>query len=125
MDAEDDLIPEPDAKGAINLSNRAWVNLDPYLWTLSEKLVKLDMSYNHLTEIPSQIGEMIMLREIVASFNKIVRIPREIGRLKRLKRLLLNSNRLKKLPDEIGQLEQLEELILSENSIEVLPDNLS
>ena len=53
MDADDDLVPEPDdkvylasfryysminrllfIKGAINLSNRAWVNLDPYLWTL-------------------------------------------------------------------------------------------
>mmetsp|Transcript_15957 Transcript_15957/g.21985 ORF Transcript_15957/g.21985 Transcript_15957/m.21985 type:complete len:274 (-) Transcript_15957:1816-2637(-) len=125
MDDEDDLVPQPDEKGAINLSNRAWVNLDPHLWTLSDRIVKLDLSYNHITEIPSQIGEMIMLRELVASFNKIVRIPKEIGTLKRLKKLYLNSNRLKKLPEEVGLLEMLEELIVSENSLEMLPSNVS
>lgn len=121
MDEEDDLVPQPDSKGALNLSNRAWINLDPSLWTMSLKLIKLDLSYNHIVEIPSQIGEMIMLKELFASFNKITSIPPEIGRLKRLKKLYLNSNKIKTIPNEIGQLENLEELFLNENALQEIP----
>lgn len=121
MEDDDDLVPEPDSKGALNLSNRAWINLDPFIWTLSLKLIKLDLSYNHITEIPYQIGEMIMLRELVGSFNKITGIPKEIGRLKRLKKLFLNSNKIKRVPEELALLENLEELHLNENSLEALP----
>jgi len=124
MEEDDDLVPEPDSKGALNLSNRAWINLDPFVWTLSLKLIKLDLSYNHITEIPYQIGEMIMLRELIGSFNKITTIPKEIGRLKRLKKLYLNSNKIKRVPDELGQLENLEELMLNENSLEELPSSV-
>lgn len=124
MDEEDDLVPQPDSKGALNLSNRAWVNLDPFLWTLSLKLIKLDLSYNHIVEIPSQIGEMIMLKELYASFNKITSVPPEIGRLKRLKKLYLNSNKIKTIPSEIGQLENLEELLLNENSLQEIPPTI-
>jgi hypothetical protein len=29
---------------------------------MSLKIMQLDMSYNHIVEIPAQIGEMVMLR---------------------------------------------------------------
>eukprot|EP01038_Epipyxis_sp_PR26KG_P012055 gene12055-16131_t len=125
MEEDDDFVPEPDAKGSLVISNRAWVTLDPSIWTMSAKLIRLDMSYNHIKAIPPQIGELIMLRELIASFNKIVYVPPEIGKLKRLKKIILNSNRLTSLPDEIGLLENLEEIIVSENSIDVLPSTVS
>lgn len=62
MEDDDELIPSPDERGCLNISNRAWVNLDPSIWEMSLKIVKLDLSYNHMVEIPSQIKEMIMLR---------------------------------------------------------------
>ncbi len=62
MEDDDDLVPEPDAKGQVVLSNRAWVRLDPMIWSMAMKLTKLDVSYNHIIEIPPQIGEMLVLR---------------------------------------------------------------
>jgi len=125
MDDDDDLVPEPDEKGILDLTNRAWVNLDPVIFTMSFKLIVLDISHNHITFIPSQIEELILLRELRAAFNKIVSLPPEIGRLKRLKKLIVNNNRLKRLPQELGHLEQLEDLILSENNLEEIPSSLA
>lgn len=34
MEELDEHVPPPDATGSIDLSNRAWVNLDPVLWTM-------------------------------------------------------------------------------------------
>jgi len=62
MEDDEELTPEPDDKGQLVLSNRAWVHLDPVIWSMGMKLVKLDVSYNHITEIPSQVGELVMLR---------------------------------------------------------------
>jgi hypothetical protein len=125
MEADDDLVPPPDAKGVLDLTNRAWVNLDPVIWTMSISLVVLDLSYNHIHDIPPQVGELVLLKEFRASFNKIGSIPQEMGRLKRLRRLILNSNRLTQVPPELGRLEQMEELVLSENLIESVPSTLS
>lgn len=125
MEEDDDLVPEPDAKGILDLTNRAWVNLDPVIWTMSISIVVLDLSYNHIHEIPAQLGELILLKEFRASFNKITVIPPEIGRLKRLRRLLLNSNRLISIPPELGRLEQMDELVVSENLLESIPSTLS
>jgi hypothetical protein len=62
MEEDDELIPAPDAKGCLNLSNRAWVNLDPIIWTMSSRVIRLDLSYNHIVDIPPLIGELVMLR---------------------------------------------------------------
>lgn len=125
MEDDEELTPEPDENGILVLSNRAWVHLDPIIWSYNMKLVRLDVSYNHLTELPVQIGEMVMLRELIASFNKIVLLPPEIGKLRRLKRLVLNNNRIKVLPAEVGNMEMLEDLLLNENLIEDLPTTIA
>lgn len=125
MEADDDLVPDPDSKGYLDLTNRAWVNLDPHIWTMAVTLVVLDISYNHIHDIPQQIGQLVLLKELRCSFNKISSIPDTIGRLKRLRILLLNANRLIKIPSELGKLEQLEELNLNENLLEQLPNTLA
>eukprot|EP00981_Chlorochromonas_danica_P012833 scaffold5444_cov181-Ochromonas_danica.AAC.14 len=125
MEDDEELTPEPDENGILVLSNRAWVHLDPIIWSYNMKLVRLDVSYNHLTELPVQIGEMVMLRELIASFNKITLLPSEIGKLRRLKRLVLNNNRIKILPAEVGNMEMLEDLLLNENLIEDLPTTIA
>ena len=125
MDENDDaLLIEPDALGTLDLTNRAWVNLDHRIWNFSSTLLLLDVSYNNMFELPVTIGELSMLREFRAAFNKLVKLPSTLGKLKRLRKLVLNGNKLKHLPDEIGRLDQLEELILSENRLTYLPSNI-
>jgi hypothetical protein len=108
-------------------------------------LITLDISYNHIVELPPQIGDLVLLkyvkcyphwrcpvayvtlifRELRASFNKLASIPPDFGRLKRLRKLVLNGNRITAIPDELGRLDSLEELILSENSIEEIPMSIA
>jgi len=125
MDVEDELIPDPDSKGFLDITNRAWTRVDLSVFQMSLTLVTLDISYNHIFEIPPQIADLILLKELRASFNKIIAIPPEIGRCKRLRKIFLNTNRIKVIPEEIGRLEALEELVLSENIIEDLPHTIS
>jgi len=32
MEQTDELVPNPDSKGYLDLTNRAWVNLDTSIW---------------------------------------------------------------------------------------------
>jgi internalin A len=125
MEEDDDLVPEPNAKGVLELTNRAWVHVDIKVFEYSSKIALLDISYNQIHSLPIQIGELSLMREFKASFNKLTSIPVEIGKLKRLRKLFLNGNQLKVVPVEIGKLEMLEELVLSENKLDGLPVSIS
>lgn len=125
MEDDDELIPPLDIRGMLDLTNRSWVNLDSHVWTLSKKIVILDVSYNNITSFPAELGDLFVLRELRASFNKIHTIPPEIGRLKRLKKLILNSNKLKTLPPDLCRCEALEDLVVSENVLEEMPQAMA
>jgi Leucine-rich repeat (LRR) protein len=125
MEDEDELIPEPDKKGVLSLTNRAWIHLDPVLWTFITRIVYLDLSYNNILDLPPNIGEMQVMREFRISFNKLKELPPEIGRIKRLRKLFINGNKLETLPTEIGRLEMLEELVASENELVEIPKTIS
>lgn len=64
MEADDELVPSPDTKGYLDLTSRAWVNIDPVLWTMASTLTTLDLSYNHIKEIPPQIGLLAILKYV-------------------------------------------------------------
>lgn len=34
MEEDDDLLPTPDLRGCLDLTNRAWAHLDPQLWKM-------------------------------------------------------------------------------------------
>lgn len=34
MEDDDDLVPEVDGRGVLNIANRAWVKLEPDIWTM-------------------------------------------------------------------------------------------
>jgi Leucine-rich repeat (LRR) protein len=70
----------PDYNHKLDLTNRAWINLDPLIWSFHASLVILDISYNNIVELPPQIGEMTMLKELHVSFNKLKTLPSSIGR---------------------------------------------
>ncbi len=81
-------------------------------------LTELDLSYNDLSELPAEIGQLSKLQEFDLSFNYYLRkLPAEIGRLRELRKLNLGINFLSELPAEIAQLRKLQELDLSENTL--------
>ena len=85
---------------------------------------KLNMSDYDLTNLPSSIGNLTQLRELVLTRNYLTKLPDSIGNLRKLKYLDLSSNDLTKLPDSIGNLKNLRELDLSDNDLTKLPDSI-
>jgi len=150
------LIPTVIMSGRYNTQEHwkqdglGWELLEKYpkhpLW---KNLLKLDFQYFNLTSLPSSIGNLtnvyeLLLREnnltslpkeignlrnlynLSVSLNNLKSIPKEIGKLKNLLYLDLYSNNLSSLPKEIGNLKNLEQLYLTENNltIEDVPPNL-
>jgi hypothetical protein len=87
-------------------------------------LQKLSMQLNKIRYLPTSVCEMKSLRCLDAHFNELHGLPHAIGRLTNIEILNLSSNfsDLKELPDTIGDLTNLRELDLSNNQIHALPD---
>ena len=86
---------------------------------------RLDMSDYDLTNLPSSIGNLTQLRELVLTRNNLKSLPSQIGNLRKLKYLDLSNNDLTKLPDSIGNLTKLRELDLGVNQLTSLPESFS
>ena len=71
MEEYDDLVPAPDAKGAVDMSGQGWKIIDESVWKMSLKILYLDLSSNKLVTLPEQIGELILLKELNVSSNSI------------------------------------------------------
>jgi len=71
-------------------------------------LGELELSYNDLTTIPSEIGNLASLGELDLSYNELTSIPSEIGKLTSLEYLDLGSNPMGfgSLPMEVQTLSQ-------------------
>ena len=95
-----------------------------YLWgeyySIENTTVLPDLGYYQLTgEIPSEIGDLINLTELLLYENQFTGdIPTEIWNLTNLTHLNLNNNQLTgSIPPEIGNLTNLEQLSLSDNQL--------
>jgi len=88
----------------------------------------LRLSENNLQgEIPSEIGQLLGLRELILADNNLIgSIPSEIGQLSSLLTLQLASNDLSgNIPGSLGDLDNLTGLVFSYNDFSgVLPDSL-
>jgi hypothetical protein len=86
----------------------------------------LDLSGNHLINIPSELGQLSSLQTLNLSSNHLISIPPELGQLSSLRMLDLSFNQLSGLPPELGQLSSLQTLDLSFNRwLSGLPPELS
>ena len=88
---------------------------------INKDIKELDLSYNNLTQLPVEIGQLTQLTILYLSNNNITHLPVEIGQLTQLTELYLDYNKLNQLPVEIGQLTQLTELDLNYNKLTQLP----
>jgi len=57
-------------------------------------LQKLDLSNNNLAFVPPEIGNLVLLAELLLDSNVIVSLPSEMGKLKALKSLSLKNNHI-------------------------------
>ena len=64
----------------------------------------MDLKYNHITELPDDIGDLTELEELDLYENRLRSLSPRIGRLHSLRRLDLAWNRLTSLPIELGNL---------------------
>ena len=71
------------------------------------QLRSLNLSNNHLTAIPPEIGQLTKLQSLTLNGNYLTTLPPEIGGLTNLRELYLGENRINALPPEIGHLTYL------------------
>lgn len=89
-----------------------------------EELRLLSLSDNELQSIPSAISSLNKLEELNISKNHILQIPETIKQCKCLIRVEASINPLgPKLPDSLTQLINLQELYLNDSFLEYLPAN--
>ncbi|XP_013405557.1 uncharacterized protein LOC106170294 [Lingula anatina] len=89
-----------------------------------KSLKKLELSKNHLNQLPLSIFTLERLIELDLSHNNITTIPPEVQRLKNLKKLNMSHNSLEEIQTPVCELETLEELNLSHNKIATVPPEM-
>lgn len=52
MEEFDELLPTADADGSIDLSHRAWKEVNDIVWTMGREVSSLFLAYNRLTHLP-------------------------------------------------------------------------
>lgn len=114
----------PDANGVLDLVDKHWVTLDEVVWTHAHSLLVLNVSRNQLVSIPPDVGNLVMLRELLAANNRIASLPKEISFCAQLRKLNLHRNFLTELPRELQHCERLEEIDASSNELTQLPPEL-
>lgn len=86
---------------------------------------KLDLSNQHLTQVPSYVFNLTSLEELNVSNNQITgAMQSQIGNLKNLKVLNASNNLMTGVPAEVGQLQNLQTLDLSNNQLTGLPNEI-
>ena len=108
--------------------NKLKTKLSPYLnqYNLTElyNLRVLSLWYHRLSELPTEIGNLIYLQTLDLGDNQLSEIPTEIGNLTDLQELDLHNNQLSEIPTEIGNLTDLQELDLHNNQLSEIPTEI-
>ncbi|KAL1523332.1 hypothetical protein AB1Y20_018278 [Prymnesium parvum] len=84
-------------------------------------LVELDLSFNHLSAIPHDLGHLLALRCLWLQHNSLTQIPESVFALPSLLELNVATNRIEALPDLPSPPPALVELLVSSNSLTQLP----
>jgi hypothetical protein len=88
------------------------------------KLETLNLTGNQLTVLPEGIGKLANLRVLYLSHNQLAAVPEGIGKLANLQMLYLHSNQLAAVPEGIGNLAKLQTLSLSNNELMAVPEGI-
>ncbi len=124
----------------------ALTELPREVFDLADTLEVLNLTGNHLRELPHDLGRLRKLRVLFASNNAFTQVPEALGDCpalrmvgfksnhiehlsaaalpKALRWLILTDNRLDALPAALGECLALEKLMLAGNRLQALPDRL-
>lgn len=82
-------------------------------------LVRLDLSFNRLDQIPAEIGRFTALQELYVNDNpRLQSLPNELANCQALRVLDASTTALASLPSEIGVLQNLRVLAIEETPLE-------
>lgn len=90
-----------------------------------EQVVRLDLSRQRLSEIPSEVFQMKNLQYLNLSDNTLTQIPDEIQNLGQLQEIQLTNNQISTISPKIDELAFLQKMDLSNNQISNLPNVMS
>ena len=83
------------------------------------------MSYNQIVEIPEQISDLILLKDLNIAYNDLKSLPKSIGDLRCLRRFQCQFNKLEVIPEEIGKCHMLEDLVAHDNRLVRFPASVA
>jgi Leucine-rich repeat (LRR) protein len=86
--------------------------------------LEVSFSYDLLTALPPEIGNLTQLQTLNLYNNQLRALPPEIVNLTQLQTLDLSTNMLESVPPEIVNLTQLQTLDLSSNMLESVPPEI-
>ena len=125
MEEFEDLVPTPDDEGRLELTYRAWAEVDEVIWTMGRTLIFLDLAFNSITTIPEELGDLYQLKTLNIACNQIRRLPKTIGKLSKLQELRANGNKLQEIPQELGKCRLVKMLLFNENELGGVPSELA
>ena len=112
-----------DGAATLNLSGNHLTALPHEIGELTS-LTTLNLSDNHLTALPHEIGELTSLTTLNLKGNRLIEFTPKITKLTKLRELNLCNNRLTALPPKITELTNLTILCLSGNQLNTLPPQI-
>ncbi|KAL6749385.1 hypothetical protein V8C86DRAFT_2849072 [Haematococcus lacustris] len=108
------------------LSRNALLSSPPL--ELTQSLTSLDLSHNTLTQLPSTLGLLLRLQQLVLDSNKLTALPDVCTQLTALTLISVRDNQLGMLPAGLGCLSLLRQLKVgkvSDNQLQCLPSSTS
>lgn len=83
------------------------------------------MRNNRIHDLPPEICDCLLLRELKLDYNFFSSLPTQINKLKQLSHLSVSQNNLKLIPHNVLLLgSSLEHLILNDNKIASIPSKI-
>lgn len=115
----------PDEWGNLSMCYQELQTVPDALFSYPHSMLRLNLSHNNLTELPPEIGSLILLRDLDVSSNRIEKIDPAISTCIRLRRLSLSNNELVDIPSELNACVMLEEINLTNNRLVEIPESLA
>lgn len=118
----DDLLKDIQDMRSINLSHNGITSVGTTITTMGDTLSLIDLSFNNISELPSEFGKLTNLKNLNLAFNRIETFPESLFNIKGLSDLNLSYNKLSSpLKGKFGNFETLSLLNLAGNQLNEFP----